>query len=177
MKINVWIAILVVALVCPGAAGSPVHTVTAGEDGNSLESYIRRVHSPGTHQRENNSTLVFFLKFIDFGCSPCLTNFLDFCDTLRSRIVRYGQRDIVLVFERDQNKESTQARIMKSWARANNLNYPLYLAPSELYDENGIGHSTAIVLNRHGTMELFENIPIPAETQRSIIRRLFGSVN
>jgi hypothetical protein len=140
---------------------------------SSLASCIRSLTPPISSGEPRKPVLGLFLRFVDFGCEVCLNNFLDFCDSVNSNAARYGTRTVVMVFQRDDNEESYQLKTLRKWSRACNLNYPTCLASPEMFEENQIKYSTAILLNGSDTIELRAQIPLSVETQKEFILRLF----
>jgi hypothetical protein len=170
MKTALLILLMVSACECTRAQDNRVRRDRVSAP---LAAYIRSLTPAGPSLAPRKAVLVFFLRFVDFGCEVCLNNFLDFCDTLNSSVSRYGFRNIIMVFQRDDNEEGYQMKTTRKWSRACNLHYPIYLAPSELFEENDIEYSTAMFLNDSDVIELSGQVPLPVEVQNEFIEKLF----
>ena len=142
-----------------------------GKEPRTVARYLRHIH-PGATQ--GTPTLGFLLRFLDFGCTPCLNNFLDFCDTLKETMARKGERDILMVFLRDDNTEQHQRATLNKWAKVNGVPFPVYLASEEVYARYHIGHSCAVLVNEMDAVEFTDELPLPAESREIILHRLFG---
>ena len=171
---SVLLSVFLVLFLVSGHSGvSQMRERGGNHDSNSLERYIRSKQAGWSSHSRKPVTLVFLLRFINFGCTECLNSLLDFCDSLRLQELRHGRRDVMLMFVRDHDDESTQLRNMKSWAKGNDLRYPLCLVPQEIYDENNIGYSTVVLINSHDSIEEFEQIPLSEGVQLRLLGKLF----
>ena len=94
-----------------------------------LQNYIRSVSNKLDSNSADQKVLAVLIRFINFGCVACLNEFFDFSDSLQQNTTRFGKRNIILMFARDNSDENVQDRIMKGWMKANGLNYPMCLVP------------------------------------------------
>jgi hypothetical protein len=144
-----------------------------GKQLHSVAQYVRHIHR-GHRLSRGSHTLAFFLRFLDFGCVPCLNNFLDFCDTLNTTIAKKGEEDILMVFLRDDNTEQHQLTTLNKWAKVNALPFPIYLASEEVYNRYHIGHSCVVLIDETDEIDFTGEFPLPVEGQEIILHRLFG---
>ena len=145
------------------------------EQGLSLESYIRAVSIKFYPNSENQRVLAFFIRFIDFGCIACLNEFFDFSDSLQQNERRFGKRNIILMFVRDDNDEYIQSRLMKGWMKANGLNFSMYLVPNGIFDDYFVDYTTVVLINKDCSLEFVEKFPVDSRKQDAIIKQLFES--
>lgn len=139
----------------------------------SLDYYLKKVQKNSIGKSEDSLKIVFFLRFVDFGCEICLTTFLDFCDKLNLDITNYGKREVILMFLKDNNPEAYQLRTLKRWAKASNLSYPIMLVPQSLFDDYNIEYSSILILNFDNIPEMSEKLPLSPETARLFMKKIF----
>jgi hypothetical protein len=136
-----------------------------------ISGYISSLRPSGQSAATAKGTIAFFIRFVDFGCTVCLNNFLEFSDSLKSsREVR--DDDILLIVLRDESSERRQRSMLTKWAGANNLPFPVYLAREEIFDSCNIGHSSVVVLDKRGEVDLSEELPLSKETAGIILAHL-----
>lgn len=117
-------------------------------------------------------TLIFLLRLRDFDCGPCLSDLLDFCDSLDAMEMRGRDNNIAFFFSSDSNGRSRQMRLLKEWGNGNGVRYPIYVIPGEVLRRNHIEHSSVIFFEEGNRIELFSQIPISADMKRQFLRRL-----
>lgn len=140
----------------------------------SLKCFIEEIHNASKHKSNgDDKTLVFFLRFVDFGCGICLNSFLDFCDTLNSTFKVYGKKDVILIFLRDTNEEAYQMKTLKRWAKASDLNFPIILVPQPLFDDYHIEYSSVLVLNSDSVPEIAEKLPLSPKSIQLLLKKIF----
>ena len=145
-----------------------------GEDvRRSLAKYVSALPSNSPSHISHKEIGAFFLRFVDFGCALCLNNFLDLCDSLELNASRFGERRVVLVFQRDDNEESYQLTTLKQWSHACNLSYSISLASAEFFRSHGIEYSSVVLVDSADSVKFVERIPLTSEQQREFIRVLF----
>ena len=170
MKTRLLVLLMISVCELPHAGDNRIRK---DEGSTPVATYIRALPGMTPRRGPHKPVLAFFLRFVDFGCEVCLNNFLDFCDSLNSNASRYGARTIVMIFQRDDNKESYQLKTLKKWSRACNVNFPVYLAVPRVFEDFKIDYSTAVLLNESEVIELSAKIPLPVDTQKEFIAKLF----
>ena len=146
----------------------PVQSIT-------LQNYIRSVSNKLDPNLANQKVLAVLIHFINFGCVACLNEFFDFSDSLQQNITKFGNRNIILMFARDNSDENVQNRIMKGWMKANGLNFPMYLVPRGIFDDYFVDYTTVILINEDDSLEYIEKFPIATQRKKEIIKWLFES--
>ncbi len=143
------------------------------EQGMSLERYIRQGSSRLSPGSEHRKVMAFVIRFVNFGCVYCLNDFFEFCDSLQANVAGHHRSDILLMVVRDERDEATQARIMRGWAEANGLKFPVHLVPEEVIESYEIDYTTIVVIDERDAIEYFEKFPVSAERKKEITSYLF----
>jgi hypothetical protein len=131
----------------------------------SLDSSAGRAHSDGRK-------IVFMLRFIDFGCQPCLQNFFELCDSFGTIQRRSLTIPVYLLFLRDKTGSGYQLTTMTKWARSCGLQYPIALISQKVFHNYGIEHSSVLIMNKNGTIENCGEIPLSRNTFKNILRMI-----
>ena len=131
------------------------------------------VHLGKLFRSEKKSVLGIYVIFSDFGCVECLNNFLDMCDSIRSRSDS-GRGRVVMFVRRDDGKISYQAMTLKLWALANGIGFRIYIISRGYFSLNGFKRSTALLLGEHSEEVGRWEIPLASEERDYILRGLFG---
>jgi len=140
---------------------------------HSISRYISSLHRSGQSIATARGTIAFFIRFVDFGCTVCFNNFLEFCGSLkRSGVIHH--EDVLLIVLRDGSSERRQRFMVKKWAGANDLPFPVFLATEEIFDSCSIGHSSVVVLSRLGEVDLAEELPLSGDVARMILSHVSG---
>lgn len=139
---------------------------------DSLAQYVRHLQNTSGRNSGSIRTLAFLIRFIDFGCVPCLNNFLDFCDALSAAGVLKEDGKIVMICMRDESPERYQRETLDKWARRNKLDFPIYLAREATFDSFELQRSSVVLINETDRVELSSELPLTPEIQREILRRL-----
>lgn len=174
MNVGVRILIFVIILIHFSSRGIS-QTTLSKESVQSIElqNYIRSVSNKLDSNSADQKVLAVLIRFINFGCVACLNEFFDFSDSLQQSITRYGKRNIILMFARDNSDEDVQDRIMNGWMKANGLNFSMYLVPRGIFDDYFVDYTTVISINEDDSIEYFEKFPIATQRKEEIIKWLF----
>jgi len=97
--------------------------------------------------KSNNSGrfLILFINFHDFSCHICLEDFLNF-----SRFVNLNKRQnlqIICFFRRDHREVKTQEKVMRRWMELNELDFPIVIDSSLIFEKNGITKTSALFID------------------------------
>lgn len=139
------------------------------DSSSSLERSIRSLPAARVAGK-HGETLVFLLRFVDFGCEVCLNNFLDFSDRLQN--IAEGKRaPAVMVFE--QESAGHQKRRLHRWAKACGLKFPIVFVPQGMFAENGVTHSSVAILHARGGLTRVGDLPLPMEVEAKVMNMLF----
>ena len=145
-----------------------------GECSDSALPPGARKYINGSLPHRKESAVVFVIRFSDFGCQPCLINFLDFCDSLRAGKVRTGRGRVEIFFTRDDTPESYQETTMRQWLRGNGVEFPFHIIPEKYLDAGRFNHSLVYLLSKGERTDCCGLIPLPWRLQETILARLFS---
>ena len=139
------------------------------DDGKDLQTTIRSLDSLCGEKQKSGKKVIFMLRFIDFGCQPCLQNFFDLCDSLKAANNNHFTLQVYLLFLKDQTGAGYQEGSMTQWAKSCNLDYPLKLVPQDLFRRYGIGHSSVIITEKDGKIIYTGDIPVSWTLLKNIL--------
>ncbi len=118
------------------------------------------------------TVLVFLIRFVNFGCVPCLNSFVDFCDTLKEQGELRRNCSVVLLFERDNQDRAMQYKQMKAWMNAVGIKFPFSLIPSKVFEEHGISYTSVLIIEHGDRIGYMSQFPLTQETWESISARI-----
>jgi hypothetical protein len=155
------------------SAGIPMNnTAHDSLDKNiTLEKYIRS-ESKTLSGKDYDEIFAMIIFFENFSCLPCLNDFMEFCDSLRSGNMVHPATFVILLMARNEQPPGQQAISMKRWENENGILFPLICTPRNLFAEWNIERSTFILWKKEGGIELRETLPISHKRQTEILGRL-----
>lgn len=166
---NIFPIILMICLWTEGFQAKPDLT----QSSFSLTTYVKNVLKDSVHTFQRDEVLVFLIRFTDFECSTCLNSLLVFCDSVKTNVQRYGDKNILILFMKRSDDSLVRVPSMKVWAAENNLNYPLYLVPEDFFVTNGIFYSSIAVIDLANDMEIKRELPLSVEAEKKILDTAF----
>lgn len=154
----------------PGVLGNDARHDSVSQR-TSLERYIRS-ESKTLSGKEYDEILAMMIRFENFGCLPCLNDFMEFCDSLRAGNTVGSNVSVILIIARNEQSLQQQTVSMKRWANENELFYPLVCIPRQLFENWNIERSTVLLVNKNDSIDLRETIPLSRARQDEFIARI-----
>ena len=145
-----------------------------GVDKESLRNYVTSICKKYGSGGTNKKTVAFFLRFEDFGCLSCFENFIEFCDSLEMNFRKFGNERTLMIFQRNEDEEEKeQKRLLMSWAKANNLRFPIYMVPSNEFEKYSVTSPSVVLVDGVSSVKFIESLPLPFEIENRILNDLF----
>ena len=127
---------------------------------------------PGNTSRR--PAVILLADFDDFGCQLCLDDFLAFCDSLNSARFR-STVSVRLVARRDSARSAPgQARMLEGWAAGNRYLFPVSVDSESLFEQSGVGKTSAIVLGVDGHLVDIAHFPTGVPKRNELLRAIGG---
>lgn len=175
VRMQRWrVGIMVLMVCCPVYATVAQEMTGDGDPAGALPAFVNGLWKTIPPDGDHHPTATLFIRFTDFGCVPCLNNFLDVCDTIAQAMRVHGSRPVALVFMRDRRERSDQERILHRWASVHRIHFPVFVAPENFFTTHFLDYSTFVVLDREGEFIFFEKFPLSAEKLHAVTDILFG---
>ncbi len=149
--------------------GSLLPVVSAGAQvKDRLPEALYHLVTEEKGRQDDGRALLFILNFNDFNCTPCLTNFLEFCDSLRLHRDEIGRRKIIFVFRKDTARNGAGEEQLARWLRKLRLGYPMHVLDGGFLEEHGLMPSCALLLEK-GEIAFRSHLPFPVEERALIL--------
>jgi hypothetical protein len=118
--------------------------------------------------------VVLLADFDDFGCQLCLDDFLAFCDSLNCQKYR-SILGVRLLARRDSTRSAAeQARLLEGWAAGNRYLFPVSVDSGGVFEQSGVGKTSAIVIDRDGRLLEVAHFPTGPGKRLEILRAIGG---
>ncbi len=162
----IWMLAIILAIPMLSA-----RTKSAAGDDNSLGLYLRGLGDSVLPASRTANTVVFLLRFQDFGCLACFESFIEVADSVRSLAKRKGGTFGYVIFPQDVN-EPDQKLFLKAWAKANDIEMPVLTIPAKEYEKFQLDYSTIAVVRGRKEIALIRKFPLSLDDQKCIFNAL-----
>ena len=120
----------------------------------------------------DRSSIIFMLRFIDFGCQPCLQNIFEICDSIADAGEKPETIPVYLLFLSDQTSPGFQLTAMTEWAKSAGLPYPVALVSSGVFQRYGVEHSSVLIMGKNDSLEYRSEIPLSKTLLGKLLRKI-----
>jgi hypothetical protein len=158
-------SITLTIIMCWISNGQPLY-----RERTDLHSIISSLSPSADTAHHTGTKIIFMLRFIDFGCQPCLQNFFEICDSIATIQEKSITTHVYLLFLRDQTSPGYQLSTLTRWARSSGLLYPVALVTAEVFKRYGIEHSSVLVMDNNGNVANCGEIPLSWFAFQNIVR-------
>jgi uncharacterized membrane protein YphA (DoxX/SURF4 family) len=115
-----------------------------------------------THYRLGNRVL-FLLHFPDFNCPPCFDSFMMISQMVHSHFGQDQAQRALAVFRPGDIADPNDTSRLKQWAEANELEFPVLIAPDSVFQHLNLPKSSVLVLSPSERVLFSEPLPIHPE--------------
>ena len=130
------------------------------------------VHNQEFASQKSRNRLLFLMSFVDFNCPPCFEDFITLCDIMRARFPNEGPKGVLVLFKEDEIANPDDPTRLYRWADANELPFPILIAPDSLFQDIRFTKSGAAVINSWGKVLFFNVLPMGQERQQTVLQLL-----
>ena len=149
-------------------------------EGSSRSSSVDVEHALAyaeMHHREFGSSagsnrLLMLLNFSDFNCPPCFDSFVDLCDSMKAQLPDSGRNRVLALFRAGEVADPRDPTPLKRWAQANELLFPMLIAPDSLFESIHVQKSAVVVLGPSGRARMLRVLPIEQADRAAMLRIL-----
>ncbi len=138
-----------------------------------LQTIIASLDPSADTTYSDGRKIIFMLRFIDFGCQPCLQNFFELCDSFGTIQRSSLTIPVYILFLKDQTGAGYQLTTMTEWTRSCGLQYPIALISQKVFKNYGIEHSSVLIMNKNGAIENCGEIPLSRTAFKYVIRSIY----
>lgn len=118
------------------------------------------------HTRGNS--LILLLNFYDFNCSLCFDDFTALSDSVEKHHEVFKDR-VTAILESNEIMNSWTPSHLRLWAKANQIVYPVVIAPNQMFREAKIAKSSVAVLSPNGKLLFYHQIPLGPENRKEVL--------
>jgi hypothetical protein len=142
----------------------------SGDESPLTASLLGEISPDGSRRPK----VILLADFDDFGCQLCLDDFLAFCDSLNGQRFR-SNPGIRLIARRDSTRSAAeQARLLEGWAAGNRYLFPVSVDSGGIFEQSGVGKTSAIVIDRDGRLLDIVHFPTGPEKRSGFLRAIGG---
>ena len=104
--------------------------------------------------------VLFLLYFPDFNCPPCFDSFVVASQMVRTYFAEEQSSRALALFKPDDIADPKDPSRLAGWAEANELGFPVLIAPDSIFQNLKFQKSSVLVLSPSGRVLLSETLPM-----------------